>query len=207
MSVHLQVALLTTLWCLLHSVFVTHAWRNLVRRRWPAFAPAQRLTYVAFSTMSLAAWAWWIRTLPEHLLWDWNGPWQAVRAAGLLIGAAFLILGARAHDGRAFLGWKTWRDRNHNLKSADIELQTDGILGRVRHPWYTATLFLIAFCLPWTDLNLIWRTIFFVYTLIGTILEEKKLTKELGYKYLVYREQVPRFLPKWRPKDSGQSLD
>jgi protein-S-isoprenylcysteine O-methyltransferase Ste14 len=65
----------------------------------------------------------------------------------------------------------------------------------IRHPWYAATLILLAFCLPVTDLNLAWRAVLAGYVLIGTELEERKLLVEHGAAYAEYRRDVPRFLP------------
>jgi protein-S-isoprenylcysteine O-methyltransferase Ste14 len=71
-------------------------------------------------------------------------------------------------------------------------------LAVIRHPWYTGTLILLVFCLPYTDVNLVWRAIFVLYTLIGTELEERKLLKEIGKEYAAYRARVPRFFPHLR---------
>ena len=74
-------------------------------------------------------------------------------------------------------------------------MRTSGILGIIRHPWYTATLILLVFCTDVTDVNLVWRLVFAVYTLVGTELEERKLLQDLGREYADYRRRVPRYFP------------
>lgn len=196
MPILLQVGLATALWCALHSLLITHRWRDALRRRWPRHHLLWRLVYVTGSTVTFAAGALWVRTLPERLLWDWPGPWQIVRWAGIAAGAFFLVAGSRAHDGRAFLGLRQWRRWRDGRPTRPARLNTQGILARVRHPWYSATLLLIVFALPLTDLNLVWRGVFFVYTIVGTLLEERKLASEFGAPYTEYRRRVPRFFPR-----------
>jgi len=192
----LLVGLVSAAWCALHSVFVTHKWGSYVRRRWPRHHALSRLVYVGFSTVSFAALAWWLHSLDARLLWDWPGWWSTLRWIGLIDSALLFWLGASAFDGRAFLGIRQWRDHRAGRPQREPPFRTDGILGMIRHPWYTGTLLLLLFCLPATDVNLVWRSVMFVYVLIGTELEERKLLREIGLPYEEYRRRVPRFFPR-----------
>lgn len=195
MSSPLQAALVTAIWCALHSLFVTHAWRDFVNRNLPSYAPWQRLVYVGTSTATFLLLALWLRTLPENVLWDWPGWWSWVRWLGLAEAALILVLGTRAHDGRAFLGLTQLVDHHRGRAPRETPFRADGILGVIRHPWYTGALLLVVFCLPLTDVNLAWRGVMIVYLLVGTELEERKLLGELGETYADYRRRVPRFFP------------
>ena len=192
----LLVGLVTAAWCALHSVFVTHKWDRYVHRRLPRHHPLNRLVYVGFSTVSLAALAWWMHGLSPRPLWDWPGWWSTLRWIGLLDAALLFWLGLRAYDGQAFLGIRPWRDQRAGRPLREPPFHTSGILGMIRHPWYTGALLLLLFCLPVTDVNLIWRSVMFVYVLIGTELEERKLLREIGLPYEEYRQRVPRFFPR-----------
>ena len=78
------------------------------------------------------------------------------------------------------------------------ELMITGIHKIVRHPLYTGTFVFIWGLLvifPLTSL-LIANTIITVYTLIGLQFEEKKLEKEFGEAYRLYKQKVPMLLPK-----------
>nr|MEE4266759.1 hypothetical protein [Candidatus Krumholzibacteria bacterium] len=200
MNLYLQVALATAVWCFFHSFFITHLWRDTVCRRVPACAPYGRIVYVVASSLSLAVWFWWVNGLPAATVWEWSGLWQVIRVVGLLEAVVLFILGSRAFDGRAFLGLRQVTDHQAGREPTPPAFSTAGVLGVIRHPWYTGTLILLVFGLPYTDVNLVWRAVFLAYTLLGTELEERKLLKELGPVYADYRQQVPRFFPRLKPR-------
>jgi protein-S-isoprenylcysteine O-methyltransferase Ste14 len=56
----------------------------------------------------------------------------------------------------------------------------------------------VIFCLPVTDVNLTWRTLFLLYLVAGAYLEERKLLAEFGTEYARYQQEVPMFWPRWR---------
>jgi len=189
-------ALYTALWCLGHSLPITPAVRRRLTARWPQRYPAvERLLYVLFSTATLI-WlmAWW-RQQPAVTLWAWSGPWAALRGAALLASATLFVLGARSYNGAAFLGLTQLRAARRNQPPQPPVFTTTGILGAIRHPWYTAMLLGLVFGLPVTDVNLVWRLVFMAYILVGTELEERKLLAELGAPYATYRQTVPRYFP------------
>ena len=77
------------------------------------------------------------------------------------------------------------------------ELDTSGVLGMTRHPWYLATMLLI-----WArqmDVSaIIVNVILTAYLVIGTYLEEKKLVREFGENYRNYQQKVSMLIPyKW----------
>jgi protein-S-isoprenylcysteine O-methyltransferase Ste14 len=76
-------------------------------------------------------------------------------------------------------------------------LDTRGVLGVVRHPWYLGVFLLIwanDLCLRELIINLIVSA----YLIIGTFLEERKLVLEFGDRYREYQRQVSMFIPvKW----------
>ena len=200
MNLYLQVALATGAWCLFHSLFITHLWRDTLCRLVPRCAVYNRLVYVVGSTLSLGLWFWWVRGLPETTVWTWDGLWQVIRFLGLLEAAVLFWLGTRAFDGRTFLGLTQITDHAAGRTPRQPAFSTAGILGVIRHPWYTGTLLLLVCGLDFTDINLVWRSVFLVYTLVGTELEERKLLAELGETYARYRRQVPRFFPSLSPR-------
>lgn len=192
------VVLWTSLWCLLHSLLATHGWRNLVRRLFPRWHAFSRVLYVLASTATLAVLLAWLRSLPERALWDWAGPWALARWLGLAEAAFLFWAGARAFDNRHFLGLAQLRDYAAGREPAEPPFRADGILAVIRHPWYAGTLLLLVFMLPWTDVNLAWRGVFLLYTVVGCELEERKLLREIGPPYADYRRRVGRFWPRRR---------
>lgn len=188
-------AILATVWCVLHSALITHTVRDRTRALFPRYHVFGRLAYVVFSTATLALLFVWLRTLPEQILWEWTGGWKWVRGLGLAEAGLLFWLGSRSFSGSTFLGLTRIRNHLANLPPEDAAFTRSGILGIIRHPWYTGTLIFLAFCLPVTDVNLIWRLVFAIYVLIGTELEERKLLREWGESYAAYRREVPRFFP------------
>ncbi|RKY67966.1 MAG: hypothetical protein DRP97_06835 [Candidatus Latescibacterota bacterium] len=196
LSSHLiWTAFFSALWCLGHSVFITHTVRDHVRAFFPRYHVFDRIIYVIFSTASLGLLFIWQRTLPQTVLWDWPGWWRWVRWAGLAETGLLFWLGARGYNGHSFLGLTQIRDFAAGYKPPEPSFSTAGILGIIRHPWYTGTFLFVAFCLPVTDVNLVWRLVFVIYVLIGTELEERKLLREMGETYAAYQREVPRFFP------------
>ncbi len=198
MQTLLSVALAATLWSIAHSLFITHRWQSLQNAKFPRLRPFSRLIYVIFNTLSLGVLFLWWRSLPQTVYWNWDGPWQFVRWAGILMALVFFALGAAAFDNRAFLGIRQVANHLKGISGGEPSFSRRGVLGLVRHPWYSGTLLFFIFCLPVTDVNLVWRGIFLIYTLTGTELEERKLVVELGLKYENYRREVGRFFPKWK---------
>jgi methanethiol S-methyltransferase len=196
----LFVGISAALWSLFHSLFITHWWQRLQDRLWPWLEPWSRLVYVSFSTLSLGLLFLWWRSLPQDILFDWTGPWRFLRGAGVLSALGLFALGAAAFDNRAFLGLRQIANHFQGKDPEEPEFSRRGVLGKVRHPWYSGAILFLVFSLPVTDINLVWRGVFFVYILVGTELEERKLLSDLGQEYAVYRREVGRFFPARPPK-------
>jgi protein-S-isoprenylcysteine O-methyltransferase Ste14 len=114
------------------------------------------------------------------------------------MGTILIITGATKYDFKQFLGLSQILRKNtcHSI-GTDCELNMSGVLGLVRHPWYSAVMMLL-----WArDLDpvaILVNTILTVYIIIGTFLEEKKLLIEFGQPYRDYQSKVSMFLPiKW----------
>jgi len=94
-----------------------------------------------------------------------------------------------------FFGMKQiLQGRAGNAMTDSGELDSSGILGIIRHPWYLAV-----FILLWAqDLNLakiIINLVLSAYLLIGTLLEERKLVLEFAEQYKLYQRRVSMFIP------------
>lgn len=77
------------------------------------------------------------------------------------------------------------------------ELDKSGVLGIIRHPWYLAAILLI-WARPLDISTIIVNFIFTFYLIAGAYLEERKLIREFGEKYLNYQKRVSMLVPyKW----------
>jgi hypothetical protein len=164
----LWVALSAAAWCFLHSWFIALLRPGRLLR--PAGFPqaASRLTYVAGSTLTLAGLLLWWRSLPALTWFTWHGAWQIVRWAGLGAAALLFLAGARVYDNAYFLGLRQLRDCWRGRVTPPPPLRRRGILAHMRHPYYAGSFLFLVCCLPLTDVNLVWRIVFLVYTYVGT---------------------------------------
>ncbi|MHA1959766.1 MAG: methyltransferase family protein [Candidatus Thorarchaeota archaeon] len=79
------------------------------------------------------------------------------------------------------------------------ELVTDGIYSRIRHPLYLATIFGfigLAALYPFPRV-IVFSLGMVVYTLLGSLLEERKLIQHYGEAYHEYRKQAGFIFPRF----------
>ncbi len=113
----------------------------------------------------------------------------------LIISALLLFAGTRHYDMLQFLGVRQIRTgTSHSVLTETGTLDTGGILGITRHPWYLATIMLM-----WArglDVSaLITNIILTIYLIVGTVLEERKLLMEYGEDYRGYQKEVSMLIP------------
>ena len=200
-SKFILLAVLWVVWCTLHSLLITPAVTGRIQNRWGRYLVYYRLGYNLFSLLTLLPlWAY-TKSLSRitGVLWSW--PYSLVQVLMALLGLAAFVAGGRAYDLLFFLGLRQIRDsRATSLLSAPGSLKTSGILGIIRHPWYTGGLLLI-----WAQKMdrpiLIMSLILSVYFLVGALLEERKLRRIYGQDYREYQQEISMFFPlKWIKK-------
>jgi protein-S-isoprenylcysteine O-methyltransferase Ste14 len=91
-----------------------------------------------------------------------------------------------------FHGYAAWK----KIPFPSVQLETHGIYGIVRHPITSLLLVALWSHSEMTGDRLLFNVLFSVYSLAGTIFEERSLIKEFGKDYLEYRQKVPAFFPR-----------
>lgn len=197
---YLTLGLLWILYCTVHSALISIRVTGLCKRLLGTRYRFYRLFYNAFSFITLI----WL-LLYSHgprfqgpLLLTWSGNWPIVQYALILLAIVLAISGARHYDMSQFLGLQ--QIRSHRIQGSlakNGNLDTTGILGVTRHPWYLAV-----FILLWTGSqnagSIVINTILSIYLVIGTLLEERKLVLEFGERYRDYQDKVSMLIPlKW----------
>jgi len=178
-------------WCLLHSLLIAGPPARGLEKLFPR---THRLVYnlIAFVTLlPLLLWEWQVAADPVYrwpfLLWP-------LRVLLLAVAVYLVVSAARAFDMLVFLGISGLRSRTGQPAEPEV-LRTDGILARLRHPWYAAGLILI-----WLRdqhlYSLLGSLVLTGYLLVGALLEERRMLRRFGASYAIYREQVPRFFPR-----------
>ncbi len=67
------VALLTTFWCLLHSLLITRLLQSRLEGAWPGWRGFGRIIYILGSTLSFGLLFWYFESLPAREIWTSPG--------------------------------------------------------------------------------------------------------------------------------------
>ncbi len=202
---HLYLAAGWTLWCVLHSALISRSFMRWMTC-WPARAASwHRLMYVLFSVLSLAPLLWYQRGIETVPLWQWAWPWEALRWTGVVVALGMMLAAARVYDNAVFFGLRQIRERRLEPALGVGDFRATGILGRVRHPYYSAG---VLFLLCWgsgDSATAVMQGCGILYLLIGAVLEERKLLAAFGDRYRAYQQRVPMFIPRLRrSRDVGE---
>lgn len=191
------LATLWIIWCILHSLLISRAAHGVVLRFFTPLYPFYRIFYVVFSLLSLLLVLWYQFSLPYQVILP--SDWLLISGqVGLLLYAGYMFwAGSRAYDMRYFLGLAQWRNYSIHTKEEPLPFHTEGILSYVRHPWYSGGIAFLWGVGSVTDVYLLTRIILTIYILVGTLLEESRLKKELGEQYREYCRNVPMLIP-WK---------
>lgn len=192
------LVILVIAWCFLHSGMISvTATDYLHRRMGPAFR-YYRLIFNVVSTAALMPVLSYAAAVRSEPLFSWVGYLRPIQLVLLGTAALLFFLGGRRYDASQLLGVKQIREGIPEGGVAHAgELDTSDILGVIRHPWYLATMILL-WARPLDRSAILVNTIFTVYLLTGTCLEERKLAREFGEKYRAYQRRVSMLIPyKW----------
>jgi protein-S-isoprenylcysteine O-methyltransferase Ste14 len=192
-----SVAILTVLsaiWATIHSLLASQAVKQRVREH---FGPESDRWYRVFFVVMAGLTLWPIvpllMFLPDRDLYAVRAPWRWLLHAEQAAAAAG-IAGAVAQVGFSrFVGLAQLQGERESER-----LETTRFYGCVRHPMTLSSLLLI-----WLSptMTLTKMTVFgmaTLYFLIGTRLEERKMSAKFGDVYRAYREEVPRLIPRPR---------
>ncbi len=191
---------------MLHSLLITGRINEWVRQRGGLLLGAHRLFYVLFSTITLVPVLWYQYSLPQYLIFSFSGPWRILQGMLLLYALIMFYGGKQVYDTDYFLGFSQWRSYRRKQQARPLPFACRGVLRYVRHPWYSGGLAFLWGLGPLTDVTLLVRIILSLYLVIGTLLEERKLVRELGAAYSSYCRRVPMLVP-WRGKVILRSQD
>lgn len=190
---YLLLALLWIVWCVVHSGLIATAATDFFKRRLGGCYRFYRVVYNVVAVATIGPVVLYARSLQEHTLFRWEGFPVLFQLLLFALAGLLLLSGARHYDMLHLLGLRQiTTGASHRILSETGKLDTSGILGVTRHPWYLAAILLIwAGYRSLTVATLITNVILTVYLVVGTMLEERKLVSELGEEYREYQRQVP----------------
>jgi protein-S-isoprenylcysteine O-methyltransferase Ste14 len=196
----LKLLLLAGAWttfCAVHSAMISETATTFLKPRLGDSFRFYRLFFNAVAIATFVPVVLYSRSFRGEPFFRWEGILLAARWA-LLAGSALLFFaGGRHYSLRQFIGISQLRGRTSGGLASGGGIDSSGVLGLVRHPWYTAVVLLL-----WAqDLDaarLVVNCVLTAYIVVGTLLEERKLVHEFGDTYARYQERVSMFVPlKW----------
>ena len=195
---YLILLLLAIAWCVLHSLMISVSVTEFIRKRWGPIFRFYRLFFNLIAILTLIPLAVFAHSIQTQVIFHWHGYMRIGQV--ILLGIAVLLFfhGGRHYDAGQFFGIKQIREGTSNKVISETgELDTSEVLGITRHPWYLGAILFI-----WArqmDVSaIIVNIVFTSYLIVGAYLEEKKLIREFGEKYLAYQKRVSMLIPyKW----------
>jgi steroid 5-alpha reductase family enzyme len=192
----LLLAALWTAWCALHSLLISVRATVFLKHRLGDRYRFTRIIFNIFALLSLVPVVAYSHTIAGEPFIRWEGFWRLVQIPMLGLSLWLFAAGARAYDLRQVLGIRQITEHESTggiTRSGGIA--TSGILGQLRHPWYSGAILLL-----WSrnidGAALVTNVVLTAYLIIGTILEERKLALEFGEEYAEYQKRVPMLIPR-----------
>lgn len=183
----------------IHSILASIKCKDFFERKSPFIAQHYRLLYLMIASITLVMMAVLFWETPRLLLWDQTPYFQIPGIILIISGSIIMGITIRKY-------FSTTKNINDLIYDKNVpELFEKGLHSYVRHPLYLGTFLLIwGFFLifPYGSL-LITNVIITLYTLLGTVYEEKKLMRVFGEKYARYKKEVPMIFPKLRKTIPG----
>ncbi len=187
-----------------HSALVSPAVTRWLKARLGGAWRFYRLFFNAFALVTLIPLVLYSRSLVGPPLLRWQGLLLGVRYGLVACGVLLFLAGGRHYSLRQFIGISQLRGARAGGLADGGGIDSTGVLGLVRHPWYTG-LVLLLWARDLDAVSLVVNAVLTAYVVVGTILEERKLVDEFGDGYARYREQVSMFLPlKWLRARAGR---
>jgi len=191
-SSHIILACMWILYCLLHSVLASLKFKKWIGPRMGKQYKLYRLYYSIFAFVSFVPMVTWLILLPSYKLF-------ATTRFTMIIGSTITLSGFAIMCISNIKYFMQTTGLNALIEEEkEYALMMSGIHQFVRHPLYTGTfLFIWGWFILIPNISvLITDVIITVYTLIGLNFEEKKLEKEFGDSYRLYKQKVPALIPK-----------
>jgi methanethiol S-methyltransferase len=195
---YFYLSLLWALFCVIHSGMISLTVTEFLKRKLGSYYRFYRLFYNFTSFVILIPIVIYTNSTKEELFFIWQGYLLPVKYFLIALGSLLFILGSMHYSLSSFFGIAQIREQtNHNLMNETGKLDSSGILGVIRHPYYLGL-----FPLIWSSnldvTTLIINIILSIYLIIGTLLEERKLVQEFGNEYIQYQNKVSMLIPfKW----------
>ena len=197
---HLLLALLWIAWCAVHSGTISVTATEFFKRALGRYYRFYRLFYNLVAVATIFPVILYTLSIDSQVLFRWGGFWIVFRVLLLALAGLLFLAGVWHYDMLQFLGFRQiTTGASHGPLTESGRLNSSGVFGVTRHPWYLATVILIwAGYRSCTTSVLVTNVVLTVYLVVGTVLEERKLVAEIGEEYREYQKKVSMIFPfKW----------
>jgi methanethiol S-methyltransferase len=193
---YLQIAILWTTYCALHSYLISIGFTNFVKHILKKYYAFYRIIYVALSIVLLIPLMNFSSHIDNNLIIT-GGPVLTIVRYTLFFGSVLIFIWAFlfSYDFLTFFGIRQITGLlKKEKKNHTDEIKKGGLLGIIRHPMYFAVMIYL-WSQTYTTADIVANTVLTIYIIIGTILEERKLVLEFGEAYVRYQREVPMLIP------------
>lgn len=197
---HFLLAIFWIVWCAIHSGMISVTATEFFKRRLGTHYRFYRLFFNLVAVATIIPVILYAQSIEQQVFFRWEGLLIVFQVLLLALAGLLFFAGARHYDLLQFSGFRQiMTGASHGVLTETGQLNTSGLLGVTRHPWYLATVMLIwADYRSFTMSTLVTNVVLTVYLVMGTVLEERKLVMELGEAYHEYQKKVSMIFPfKW----------
>jgi protein-S-isoprenylcysteine O-methyltransferase Ste14 len=175
----------------IHSILANNRIKSKIYHKFPAFKKYYRIFYNLIAIIFLLPISYFSITELGHLVLE-N---KILKYSGifiLCIGIVLLFISFSAFNLKEFFGIEQYQEKEEKGK-----LVVSGMYQYVRHPLYFSIIiiFLGILCIFPSIKILCINTIVYLYLIIGSKLEEKKLIAYFGADYINYSKKVKGLVP------------
>lgn len=176
---------------LIHSLMASTSFKQLVASKFGSAANKYyRLFYSISSFILLLPVLTLPALIPDKTLYNIPAPYLYLTSALQLFSVLLLSYSVIQTGALQFIGIRQAIGREDNDR-----LNTNGLYRYVRHPLYTFGLLFIWLSPVMTQNMALLYGSLTVYTIIGAVLEERKLEEKFGVEYQTYKAKTPFIIP------------
>lgn len=191
-------SILLILWCAVHSALISNTFISWTQKKTGKHYRFYRLFFNLFALATFLPILYYFESLHSNPIFSWDGYFRIAQLVIVALSFYLFISGGLLYDILHFLGLRQiYSHSNHKTLTKSGHLNTIGLLGVVRHPWYSGSI-LIIWARNLDTSAVVQNIILTLYLIIGTYLEEQKLVTEFGQEYRDYQKNVSMLVPvKW----------
>ena len=183
------------LWCFLHSWLVSTGTSAWFKKRLGKKYAFYRIFYNLFALITVLPLLYWQHTLTGQIVIPLSPDLMIFKYAAFIFSIMVIAGAFFTFDVWEFAGIRKKGARDQQREKEPV-IRKHGLYGIVRHPMYLGgIIFLAASMINAPSPQLLGYSILFIYMIIGTVREDRRLARELGKMYRDYQKEVPMIIP------------